>query len=169
MALFSEYWRDNIKSGDFIAYTSKYKTGWSSLWGFLISFFTLSRYSHVGIALRLGERVFLASADLPEVKLEPLYKTRPFYHVSMNVEWNDKFTEEIIKHIGEKYSIIEAIRGMFKIHNESNDKWFCTEFVKVMYEKLGIMTFEGDMTPEGMVKELLEKENKKLVYVDTSL
>lgn len=165
MALYSNY-RSQIKSGDFIAYTSKYKSGWTSIWGFLVSLFTLSRYSHVGIALWLGDRLFLVSADIPEVKLELLSKTKPFYHVPMDLEWNEARTEDLLEHLGERYSILEAIKGFFHANDDKNDQWFCTEFSKTFYTSLGLK-FSDEMTPSAMVEDILEIESKSLTYVDT--
>lgn len=165
MSNYSEY-RKNIKSGDFIAYRSRYRSGWTSWLGFMVSLFSLSRYSHVGVAIELGERLFLVSADIPEVKLELLSKTKPFYHVPMNIEWSSQNTENLLKHLGERYSILEAIKGYFRKNNDENDLWFCTEFAKDFYKTLDI-PFSKDMTPQDMVDDIINLGGKTVTFVDT--
>ena len=165
MEKLSEY-RKNIKSGDLIAYKSRYRKGWTSWLGFMVSLFSMSRYSHVGIALWLGERLFLVSADIPEVKLELITRTNPFHHIALGMEWSDRHTEELLKHLGEPYSIIEAIRGYMGSNDETNNKWFCTEFARVFYQKFGY-EFGDDLTPQGIVDDMLVHGAKTITYVDS--
>lgn len=163
--LYNEY-KDNIKSGDLIAYTTLSSYTFTGILSFLVKLFTLSRYTHVGIAIELGNRLFLISADIPEVKLEPLENTKPFYHVPMNVDWKPEYTEKLLSHIGERYSVLEAIKGYFNMNNPNDKSWFCTEFVKVFYGDLGY-TFSDDMTPCGLMSDILAIDGKLLKYVDT--
>ena len=73
MKKYSEY-RDQIKSGDLLAWSHRGFRSWHDFKVQAVRLFTQSEYSHVGIAWVVGGRVFVIEAVEPRVRIFPLSK-----------------------------------------------------------------------------------------------
>lgn len=156
--------KSKIKTGDIIAFsTSKFK-GLYSFFGFIVRLFTMSEYNHVGIAWVINGRCFLIEAQVPEVKITPLSKLGSFYHISLDKKVSQSDIDYLVDKVGEKYSILEAIKSYLKLNNPNDDQWICVEFIEYFLNRVNIKT--NDLyTPSDVVSFLVKDLNKKLIYV----
>jgi hypothetical protein len=158
-------YKGNIKSGDLLVWSTRKWKGLSSIFPFLVRFFTMSDYNHMGIALVLNsDLIFIIEADVPHVMVTPLKNEIPFYHIPMGIEWEQRYTEFLLSKVGEKYSVWQAIISYFTIPKR-DDKWICTELVLDFYEYVKGEKISEKYTPSVVVKDILENFNTKMLHV----
>ena len=163
-AMFYKDYRDNIKSGDVLAWTHK---GWNSFYNFqvqMVRTFTQSEYSHVGVAYVLGTRLLLIEAVVPRVQLFPLSLCESFYHISMDKPFTQEAEDFALNQIGEPYSKWMAIKAFFGgVTKGDSGIWMCS---KLCNEILRVNGFDygENFTPSTLVQAALE-DGKKLTYV----
>lgn len=127
---------------------------WSSWRDFkimMVRLFTQSEYSHVGLAIVLGGRVWVLEATIPHVRLVPLSNLLPCYHVTAK-EFTAGQIENGLALVGKEhvvYSQLEAVKAYFGANNIHNDKVECAEIVNALsgYTCLS--------TPSAVVQHLL--------------
>lgn len=149
--------RDEIKNGDLLVW-SNYK---------LIQVVSGSSYSHVGLALWIGKRLFVLEADVPEIRLYPLSRKHNFYTIrDVAPLWNDEVTNYALDFIGVRYSYWAAIKSYF-MPLKVDGNWQCVEYAKFIYRKMGI-ELNDKYLPSDLVEELLEK-GFNIDYVENDL
>lgn len=139
-------------------FKSVYKLGVppETVWPYIeskVRAFTQSEYSHVGTAWVIGERVFVIEAVTPLVRIFPLSKLLPFYHLPMNAPWSPQALEYALSKIGEPYSQLQAIQAFFKLPNDDS-LWECAELARLIAAKDGINLGESAV-PSGVVDNAL--------------
>ncbi len=138
--------KNTIKNGDLLIWNNSP----------IINFFTRSTYSHVGLALWIGKRLFVLEADIPEVRLYPLSNKSSFYIIKgVAPDWNDEVTDFALEFIGNRYSIFDAVRSLF-MPLKVDGAWQCVEYAKFIYRKMGI-ELNDVYLPREIVKEFLDK------------
>lgn len=140
--------RPQIQSGDLIGITH------DGIGSDIVCFFTRSKFSHVAIAWRVGERVMLLEAVIPRVRIFPLSKNRPFTWVPLGKPLNQETEEYALSKIGEEYSVQEACKGLFGLTKKDN-KWQCAEYARAILRKNGMM-FDVESTPEAIMSRGLK-------------
>lgn len=124
--------RNSIKTGDVFAWS--HRAGWFSSWyNFKINFvrlWTRSEYSHVAVAVRLAGRVFVLESVTGGIRLIPLSKLLPCYHL----KFQGMDLDRAMSVCGEPYSEFEAMLGAFDGNDSSDGKWQCSEFVKWVHQ-----------------------------------
>jgi len=156
--------REDIESGDLLAWSTD-NTSWSSsLLTMIVRFFTLSEFSHVGIAYREDGRVYVLEATIPQIQLRPLSEVKGFYHIPMRIQW-DLQLQDYLKHfVGKPYSIIDCIRGYLGKTDVSDDRWQCAEVCNDFFRHANIEL--GDAyTPSKVVRESLSVRRSTLIFV----
>lgn len=130
MAKYSDI-RSQIKTGDILGWT--HTGSWFKSWhDFKINcvrLFTRSKYSHVGIAVVLAERVFVLESVTGGIRLVPLSKFLPCDWAD-RPEWTEEELERAMSVCGEPYSELEAMLGALDENNITDGRWQCAEFVK---------------------------------------
>lgn len=160
---YSQY-REKIQSGDLIA-TSGGGKGWvRKLELNIIQSFTQSQFDHIGIAYREGDRVFLIEATPPEVRIGPLSNQLPFYHIAMNIEWQEAYTKYLFAKLGQRYSSWQALVSYFR-KPEKDKAWQCAELVNDFYKKIKVSGNFG-YTPVSVIDECLRVSESGLIKVD---
>lgn len=143
--------RQQIETGDVLAWTHR---GWGSWYSFkiqLVRLFTRSEYSHVGIALVMGGRVWVLEAVTPGVRLVPLSNLLPCYHLTgngMSVEQ----VEAGLALVGKDdvvYSQWEAVKALFGKNDPADGKIQCAELV------IGLLGLQCRATPSDVVGTML--------------
>lgn len=156
--------RPDIKTGDIIIFsTVKYKSIYSLL-GFIVRFFTMSEYNHSGIAWVINGRCFLIEAQLPEVKITPLSRMGSFYHIPLNEKVTQADIDYLVNRVGEKYSLLEAIKSYLTINNPNDNSWICVELVQYFLNRINIPV-DNLYTPSDIVSFLIKQMNKNIIYV----
>lgn len=144
--------RPAIKSGDVLAWSHRKLRSWYDFKIMLVRLFTMSEYSHVGLAVVMGGRVWVLEAVTPRIRLVPLSNLLPCYVVSGN-----KMTKEEINSaldwVGRgdvEYSQIEAIKGYLGKNDRADGAVQCAELVNII---LGLPCRD---TPSATVAYMLE-------------
>jgi hypothetical protein len=157
MAMLYEDIRPKIRAGDLIAFSNE---SWGSKADFqsqLVRIFTRSEYSHVGVAWPIGGRVMLLEAVVPEIRIFPLSKLLPFYHLPVTGtagEWTADVEEYALSRVGQKYSKLEAIKGLFGWTEAGNKRWQCAEYVLEVLRRAGL-GIDCHATPTNLVREAM--------------
>ena len=118
--------RPLIKSGDLLAFSHRGWGSWRDIKIQIVRFFTQSEYSHVGTAWVIGDRVFVIEAVIPKVRIYPLSKLLPFYHLPLNAPWYPRTLELALSKVGEPYSQVQAIKAFFSVPTPDT-YWQCAE------------------------------------------
>jgi len=158
--------RDNIKSGDLLVWSTRKIETFSDILDYIVRTFTMSEYNHVGIAWSTGDRKMVIEAVPPKVRIYPLSRKSAFYHIPMNIQWEENYERYLLEKIGDNYSIMEAVLSYFSRPKENN-YWQCAELSSNFYMKTGIDLKEG-YTPSKIVNLLLTKYDKPFIYVESN-
>lgn len=151
----------DIKSGDLIAWTSA-----DSFYLKVVRLFTLSEYTHVGVAIvEENGDIFVVEANRPRVEKNKLNMRLPIYHIPMDIEMTPKAVELLHSYIGKKYSVLQAALSYINVYI-NDDKWFCTELAYDFYNELGI-PFKKRLTPTKFIKQAVSKYGKSLNYIES--
>ncbi len=143
--------RQQIKSGDLLAWTHR---PWSSWYDFkiqMVRVFTRSEYCHVGVAWVSAGRVWVIEAVTPKVRVYPLSKLLPFYLLPLPVEpWTREHEERALDPVGDDYSQWQAIVAIASRPARDN-LWQCAELAD-MIARVGGIDLGTDITPKGLVR-----------------
>jgi hypothetical protein len=158
--------RSQIKSGDVIAFSHG---GWDNIKDIEVSIVrmaTESDYSHVGVALVFGGRVFIVEAVEPLVRIFPLSKLTPFYYLKTSFVWTDDAETTLLERVGYPYSKVEAIKAFFTTDTNSETVWECAKLVNRT-----LMSFDKGFdalhdTPTDTVKYLISQHNCSIQYIE---
>lgn len=147
--------RSKIRSGDLLAWSHRepWYRSWYDFKIAIVRAFTQSEYSHVGTAWVIGERVFVIEAVVPLVRIFPLSKLTPFYHLPMNAQWRQETLEYALSKVGEPYSQLQAVESFFHLPKEDG-LWECAELTRLIAKKDGINLGESAV-PSGIVLNAL--------------
>lgn len=146
--------RELIKDGDVLAWSHRATPlkSWYDFKVWAVRLFQASEYTHVGIALRFGGRVFVLESVTGGIRIMPLSKCLPCYLISCNEPFTEADVERAMSVCGEPYSNFEAIRGLFNDTDSGDGKWQCSEFVK------WAKRLPCKATPSAVVNHLLANE-----------
>lgn len=148
------YYRTEIKTGDLLAWSGKRSRTFNEIAQQAIRLFTRSEYHHVGIAWEIAGRIFVIEAVPPLVRIFPLSKLTPFYHIPMGVTPTDYTENFIFQTVGEEYSVWTAIMAYFRKPSPDH-QWQCAAYANSFYKSVGIEL--GDVfTPSDVVAAALE-------------
>lgn len=156
--------KDFIQSGDLLIWKYPDNSIFSKCISFIVRLFTLSEYSHVGIAHRVYDNVFVVEATSSGVYINLLTTTRDCYHIPMNIEWSFDKENYLLSKEGSPYSIWEALTGYLWNKTIKNNKWQCVELANSFFEYCGLK-YPGAYTPSKLVEALLE-EGRPLNYIN---
>jgi hypothetical protein len=135
--------------------------------GKVVKTFTRSKYSHVSIAIWIGDRLFALEVMPPCVLLLPLSTVDKLFLLPMDVpNWTEEHFHMVLRPIGTRYSYIGALLGLFdrvkEVDSVHQDSWQCAQYVSFFYQKLGL-DFGWQGTPKEVVNKALSL-NGKVVY-----
>lgn len=149
--------RDEIRSGDLLAWSHR---GWGSWYDFQIQavrIFTQSEYSHVGIAWVIAGRVFVLEAVGGGVRIMPLSALLPCYWLRLGATWTPAAEAAALGEVGKPYSKLQAIAAFLgRLRAGADGKWQCAEYGWWVLQKLGIDLGET-YTPARMVLAAQER------------
>lgn len=146
--------RQAIKSGHLLAWSG------TSFFSDLVKFFTKSFITHVGIAWKIGGRLFvIESIEGKGVRIFPLSRTLPFYWVKPIMEtdntWSNIAEKIALETVGQDYSLGGCVRAVLKQPLKKDENWQCAEFASYILGIIGHSTINCN-TPDLLVKRLLE-------------
>ena len=151
--------KHEIKTGDTLAFTTKKITSITSFFLWMYQKFAKVKYSHVGIAVWLGDRLFIVEAVQPRVSITPISKVDSFYHVPVSTDRtsDDIKVSFLMDYVDTPYSLIDM--GLHYL-NMSSDKSsiYCSALAAAFYFYIGVL-LDKDMghSPQKLVDSLLYK------------
>jgi hypothetical protein len=159
--------RDQIKTGDLLAFSNGSWTSWHDAQVNIVRMATRSEYSHVGIAWVISGRIFVLEAVGTGIRIFPLSKCLPAYLIKRSKPLSDGALEYAISLVGEKYSKFQAVKAFFNQLKVGADKeWQCAEYVSSVYYKDGEEVVSSP-TPSNLVFELSEKWASPIYYISS--
>ena len=151
--LYSEY-RDKIKDGDILFYSCD-----GSLTSKIVSKWTKSEYTHVGMAYTIGNRVFvIESYPGVGVRMVPMSLRIPHTVVSMGFVWNDNADVVAMNNMMKPYGWLDLVKAAFGWKIFSSKGFICTEYVVDIAKTLGFVFKEDKLRPIDLYQELKERE-----------
>ena len=125
-----------------------------------------ANYTHVGVAVRMGGRVFLVEATPPEVRLVPLTMCGDFIHIKTDMTSDEqRMMTALYSHLGKKYSIFDLIKSKIGLGNDINEL-YCSELASDFYNTFGYLTDKkAGITPDSLVEAVLKKSGSVPVDV----
>lgn len=155
--------RPLIRSGDLLAFSHG---DWKTLNGIkvnLVRMFTMSTYSHVGIAWVVAGRVFILEAVKPKVRIYPLSLSGDFAWIPLDTPWTPETEQYAMERVGADYSELQAIRAFWE-PLQAGDVSECAAYVREVLKRDGIDL--GSMSrPDMVVKEAQLRSCVKLIQV----
>lgn len=158
--------RNEIKTGDLIAYDTEEI---DSFFGFVLYLYQKilkAKYTHVGIAVCMGGRVFIVEATPPEVRLVPLAMCGNFYHIKTDMPATEQSMMTVLfSHLGKKYSLFDLVKSKIGFANNTSDL-YCSELAGDFYNTFGYITDRKvGTTPDSIVEAVLGRSGSTPVKV----
>lgn len=148
-----------IKSGDLVTWKGK-----GGFFNNIIRLFTLSEYTHVGIAVVEEDGVYVVEAVRPFVRKIKLSERTPLQVIPMKVEYDNELDNFLTSTIGRRYSILQAALSFLNIYID-DDNWYCTELGYEFYSKVGI-SFDKHLTPTRFIRQAIAYSGV-MYYIDS--
>ncbi len=157
--------RNTIQTGDLLAWDIKKIGSVSDLVLKAYQKIFKANYSHVGVAVILGGRVFVVEATLPVVRLYPLSRKPDFYIVPCSIETKNTYIEYLFDKLGDAYSLFDLIKACFGISGV-NSEFYCSELAGGFYKYIGLLDNEDDgKLPQTLVDSVVKATGKDPVFV----
>jgi hypothetical protein len=141
--------RSSIKTGDLLAWSHIGIKSFHDLKVAIVRAATRSEYSHVGMALVMGGRVWVVEAVKPCVRIFPLSRCGSFYLTPLQATWDVATHELALAHIGDEYSELDAVKA-FLGASMKNTLSECAALVLALCDSAGISLGER-ATPDAVV------------------
>lgn len=124
-----------------------------------------NQYSHIGLVLTLGKRVWLLEASFRGgVRMVPLSRRQPDLICQMGLVWNDRAEETAMKNMGNRYGLWEAVKAALGLRKTEDDKFICTEYVEDVCEDMGYRFPSCKQLPSNFYAQLI-KEGKSMIKI----
>lgn len=157
--------RDQIKTGDLLAWKTKKIGSLSDMVLYLYQKIFKVEYSHVGVVVVLGGRVFVIEATPPVVRLYPLSRKDDFYWVTCGLAEKQNYIEYLFNTVGNSYSLLDLIKSCLHIKLNNSD-FYCSELVGDFYKYAGLLdSDEYGQMPHILVNAVVSATNKQPVFV----
>ncbi len=153
-----------LKSGDILVWNDSFKG--QSRYGALIRLFTASDFTHVGVAIKNDDGLFSAEANVPVIRTTKVDLSDRLFYIPTPIIHDNIGQSFIDDTQGLRYSYLDAIRSLFGIIDERNDKWQCAEYV-LDYLKCYGHDLGRVYTPSRLVRAAMREFNAPLVPLYT--
>lgn len=165
--LYSEI-RNTLKTGDLISWKSGRITSFFDIILFFYQKILKPKSIHTGLIIKIGDRMFVAEARPPEVRLFPLSKMNDFYILRLGLKKNYKDYDRILRQMGVPYGYIDLLKGILGFKN-STKKLYCSEQCAKFYVERGFFPTEifnmAARTPDSLIKVAMDISGKKFEFV----
>lgn len=143
--------RRKIYSGHLLAWSHRAWGSWYDVKIQAVRAFTQSEYCHVGVAWNVGGRIFALEAVLAGVRIFPLSRMLPFYHIPVPVKWTTDVEAWALAQVGQPYSQWQAIKAGLGLLKAGEDSIFqCAEYAQEVLRRGGV-DLKCDATPAALV------------------
>ena len=143
--------RPYISSGDLLFYR-----GGANLGSALVRWWTSSRYSHVGVAWCVGDRVLLLEAyPLKGVRLMPVSCRLPDAWLPTRAGWDGLAENYALARLGMSYSFLDGVRSGLGLHTAA-EGYQCAEFAAGVLQVCGLGV-DCIATPEDLLHWFVDR------------
>lgn len=157
--------RQELKTGDLLAWKTTKINSFFDFVLFLYQKILKAEYTHVGIVVKEGNRFFLIEATPPVVRLFPVSLCDDFYHFPLNIDYKSTQIDFLLRTIGKKYSLIDLIRSILKL-GDNTSEYYCSELAGRFYNDIGyINDEEAGITPDKIIEAVAKKNNVTPIFV----
>lgn len=157
--------RDEIRTGDLLAWKTTRINSFFDFVLFLYQKILKAEFTHVGIAFKEGDRLFLIEATPPAVRIYPVSMTDDFYVLFNNIETRPSHIDLLLKNVGKKYSLFDLLRSILKLGN-STSEYYCSELAAMYYNSIGfIHDIDAGLTPDSIIKAIANETKSKPLFV----
>lgn len=151
--------RDQVQSGDLVALSHSAWASWRDLQIQAVRFGTESEYSHVGMTLVYGGRVWLLESVQPVVRMVPLSNmvAGGFFWIPMQAPVCEAELEFALAEVGTgEYSRWQAVLAVLRQLRIGVDHiWQCAEYVIACRRQSGV-DLGDEATPSAVVRAAQE-------------
>lgn len=146
-----------IRSGDLLAWKRDNFSWFSQMALRIVKWLTGTPWGHVGIAWRihdgLGDGLFVIEATIPKIKVSRVDPRQEVFCVQAGVTWTEKGKQFLLEKIELPYGLMDAIRALFGLKVEKDEKWQCAELSHAYYQTEGLVLPE-ELKPASLIKNL---------------
>jgi uncharacterized protein YycO len=160
--------RKDIQTGDLLAWRTNSIGGASDALLSLYQKIFKAEFSHVGMAVVLGSRVFVVEAIPPVVRIYPLSLKRDFHLIKCNVEQKDSYIDFLFKWVGDDYSLLDLAKTCLGF-STSTQSFYCSELAADFYKYVGLIDDASvGKLPQTLVDAVVQatKQEPILVSID---
>lgn len=151
--------KHKIKTGDLLAFTVR-------RYGTIVSFIlwlyqkiTRVKFSHVGVAMWSGNRLFIVEAVSPRVVMTPISKVNDFFLIPVELDKPPELVQAdfLMDFIETPYSLIDMVTYYLGLEF-SKHKVYCSTLASAFYYFTGFLTErESGHTPQKLVDAVLKR------------
>lgn len=162
--------QEEIQTGDLICWRINRADSFFTFILYLYHKFFKATYSHIAIAVRMGDTVFAVEATYPLVRMMPLSRLGNFYLYRLGIPYKRSNTTVLLRHLGKRYSLWDMLKNMLSISSSTED-FYCSELGNDFYENIGffkgvIDEFDRDIvTPDMLTKKVIEQSQAQAEFV----
>lgn len=145
--------RDEIKTGDLVAFRVRRFNSFVSLVLKGYQFITGATYSHVGIVVRNDDGIFIVEAAPPRVAILPIHKVDDFYLIKVDVPTPASQQKEFLyKKNGVPYGLVDMFTHYLGM-DFGKDSLYCSELASEFYVHNSVLRErDSGHTPDKIVK-----------------
>jgi len=162
--------RDSIRTGDLLAWRITRST---SVFDFILVLYQKlfkANFSHVAVAVWVGNRLFAVEATPSKVRIIPLSMLDHFYRIPANIPSNEKHFDILARYVGRPYSLWDLVKVLLGFKG-SDTSLYCSELALQYYDEIGYFTDHVDEfddhipTPDDVVERVLAQSKSAIEYV----
>lgn len=162
--------RSTIQTGDLLAWRITRST---SIFDVILSLYQKvfrRKFSHVAIAVRVGNRLFAVEAVPKAVRIIPLSFLDNFYLIRTRVPKSDKHFGLLSKHLGKPYSLWDLVKNILGFKGDDREL-YCSELALKFYDEIGFFVTQVDEfddrlpTPDDIVNRVLAETKGIIEFV----
>lgn len=166
-SLYSEI-RDSLSTGDLVSWNHVKPTSIFSFILYLYQKLLKPKSVHVGVIVKIADRLLVVEATPPEVRIFPLSRMDNFHILRTNVKQTPYLLDILFKKVGNKYTISNLIKGILGF-NAGGNELYCSELANLFYVETGYLDNElypdSYRTPDDLIDALLKISSNELILV----
>lgn len=150
-----------IETGDLVFFIDRNKFGREgSLASKFVRIGTMSKFTHVGIALIEEGETFIVEAEIPKVRKTHIseYNDYDLLCISYDKELTEEHLQYLYTHLGDPYSIWQAVLVLFNVTKLDDNKWICSEHA-YRFLRLQGFTMKERLKPGDFMIECMRLPN----------
>lgn len=168
-ALYSQV-RDSIRSGDLLAWRITRMTSIFDFFLILYQKLFRAKFSHLALAVWVGNRLFAVEATPDKVRMIPLSMLDNFYLIPADVPSRKEYFEMIARHLGKPYGLLDLLKVILGFRG-SDTSLYCSELALHYYNEVGYFSVDIDEfddhipTPDDVVERVLAQAKSTITFV----